>query len=248
MTANSIYGSLGDANSRIYSPMCSAAVTTGGRWCLAVAETIMGVYGFQVVYGDTDSCYVKPTLRSKCPIEDVVEILRRLFLHTPFGGMSMEIEDRFTKIAFMGKKTYFGKNENGQVVSKGMSKSRKDRLGICRILASNVVDVILSQATPQMMRELIADMISCVVDMAITKALRLSDVSKYVKKGGSNYFEYKSADDSRETLECETFTGREIVNYSTKEVCSLLAKEMKYLLNVSSLGSLGYILKQSSVI
>lgn len=50
ITANSIYGSLGDRNSRIYSPMCSASITTGGRSCLATAETILRVYGFRVVY------------------------------------------------------------------------------------------------------------------------------------------------------------------------------------------------------
>jgi DNA polymerase elongation subunit (family B) len=248
MTVNSIYGSLGDSNSRIYSPLCSAAITTGGRWCLAVAESILKVYGFVVVYGDTDSCYVKSTKESTCSVEEVLSIMKEIFYHTPFPGMSMEIEDRFTKIAFLGKKTYFGRTIENKIVSKGMSKSRKDRIGVSRSLTSHVVDVILSPSVPITMIVTIADMVSLVTDLAITRGLKLSDVSKYVKKGGSNYFEYKSMDGTRQTLECETYTGNEIVDYSPGEVVSLIAKEMKSLLSVSNLGSLSYVMRYSSVI
>jgi DNA polymerase elongation subunit (family B) len=248
VTANSIYGSLGDSNSRIYSPLCSAAITTGGRWCLAVAESILKAYGFVVVYGDTDSCYVKSTKKSTCSVEEVMAIMKEIFYHTPFPGMSMEIEDRFSKIAFLGKKTYFGRTLQNKIVSKGMSKSRKDRIGVCRSLTSHVVDVILSSSSPTNMRVAIADMISLVTDLAITRELKLSDVSKYVKKGGSNYFEYKSIDGTRQALECESYTGNEIVDYSPGEVISLIAREMKSLLSVSNLGSLAYVMRHSSVI
>jgi DNA polymerase elongation subunit (family B) len=248
ITANSIYGSLGDPNSRIYSPMCSAAITTGGRWSLALAESILRVYGFVVVYGDTDSCYIKSTEKSKHSVEEVMEVMRQIFLSTPFPGMSMEIEERFSKIAFLGKKTYFGKTTSGKMISKGMSKSRKDRIGVCRSLTSHVTDVILSPIHPDIMIVTIADMISSVIDLAIMGELRLSDVSKYVKRGGSNYFEYKCIDNRREALECETYTGNEIVNYSPKEIASLVAREMKALLRVSNLGSLGYVLRYSSII
>lgn len=248
IVANSIYGSLGDANSRIYSPMCSAAITTGGRWCLALAETIFKIYGFKVVYGDTDSCYVVSTDYAKCSLEEVVRIMSQIFLYTPFPGMSMEIENRFSKIAFLGKKTYFGKSINGNVVSKGMSKSRKDRIGVCRTLASNVVDIILSPICIADSRVIIGNMVSCIINLVVLKQLKLSDVSKYVKKGGSNYFEYMSVLNKREALECETFTGNETVEYSSGEVCSLICREMRVLLNIASIGSLKTVIQQSSVL
>jgi DNA polymerase elongation subunit (family B) len=248
VTANSIYGSLGDSNSKIYSPLCSASITTGGRWCLAVAQTILKAYGYEVVYGDTDSCYVKRTERSKYNIEDVLKVMKEIFVYTPFPGMSMELEESFARIVFLGKKTYFGKTTKGKIVSKGMSKSRKDRIGVCRTLASNVVETILLPIGQREMLTIVADMVSVVLDLVVTRGLLLSDVSKYVKKGGSNYFEYKSADGTRETLECETYTGNEIVEYSAKEIASLVAREMKSLLAVSGLGSLGYVLRYSSII
>ena len=248
VTANSIYGSLGDSNSRIYSPLCSAAITTGGRWCLALAESILKVYGFVVVYGDTDSCYVKGTEKSKCTVEEAVSVMRQVFLHTPFPGMSMEIEERFTKIAFLGKKTYFGRTISGKTISKGMSKSRKDRIGVCRSLTSHVVNTILSPLDRNTMLVTIADMVSLVLDLAVSRSLQLSDVSKYVKKGGSNYFEYKSSNGTREALECETYSGNEAVEYSPGEIALLVAREMKALLSVSNLGSLGHVLRYSDTI
>lgn len=78
--------------------------------------------------------------------------------------------------------------------------------------------------------------------------LVLSDVSKYVKRGGSNYFEYKSSAGPRELLECDTYTGNERVDYSVKEICILISREMKMLLNVPSMGSLGFVIKQSSIL
>ncbi len=248
VAANSIYGSLGDKNSRIYSPMCSAAVTTGGRWCLALAESIIQQYGYIVVYGDTDSCYVKKTRRAKCSIEEVMAIMKSIFLFTPFPGMSMEVEDKFTKIAFLGKKTYFGKSISGKTVSKGMSKSRKDRLGVCRVLSSHVVDVILSDIHRMEALSMIADMISYVVDSAVTSNLKLSDVSKHIKKGGTNYFEFKGNDGNRHSLECDSHTGNEIVDYSPGAICEMVVRELKMILEISNIGDIRSIMRQASVI
>lgn len=245
---NSMYGSLGDRNSNIYSPMCSAAITTGGRWCLALAESIIHVFGYTVVYGDTDSCYVKKTHKSICPIETVVKIMRNIFMFTPFPGMSMEIEGRFSRIVFLGKKTYFGMTDTGSVISKGMSKSRKDRLGICRSLSSNVVHVILSEESKYNMKVKVADMISYAIDRCVFHTLPLSYVSKYVKRGGSNYFEYVSSDGQRQTLECESYTGDEVVDYSVDHVSKMISRELSLILAVSGTGSIGDIMRYASII
>jgi DNA polymerase elongation subunit (family B) len=82
--------------------------------------------GYQVVYGDTDSCFVGSTGHVRTDVHTATKILSCIFSHTPFPGMSMEVENRYSKIAFLGKKTYFGKVKDGPIISKGMSKSRKD--------------------------------------------------------------------------------------------------------------------------
>lgn len=247
--ANSIYGSLGDRNSKIYNPFGAKCITGGGRWCLSFAETFLKVYGYEVVYGDTDSCFVAATKRSKGSIEAILEIMAQIFEYTPFPGMKMEIDNRYSKISFLGKKTYFGRKTDGSIVSKGMSKSRKDRVGVCRSLASNAVPILMSPLNDlSLTQEIIGNMICAMFDMAVSSRLTLADVSKIVKKGGTSYYEFVSQSGTRETIECESVTGSETVNYSPSKIIELITREMKSLLTITGTGSVSYVMRQSSII
>lgn len=249
MTSNSIYGSLGDKNSKIYSPFAAKCITAGGRWCLSFAETFLRIYGYKVVYGDTDSCFVASTSRSSGSIEAILKIMSKIFDYTPFPGMKMEIDNRYSKISFLGKKTYFGRKTDGSIVSKGMSKSRKDRVGVCRILASNAVPILMSPLNNiRLTQEIVGNMICTIFDMNVSSRLTLADVSKIVKKGGTNYYEFVSRQGKRETIECESATGSETVNYSSVEIAKLVTREMKTLLTITGTGSVSYVMKQSSII
>lgn len=248
IAANSIYGSLGNRHSRIYSPNCSAFVTTGRRWCLATAEVILKSFGFKVVYGDTDSCFVASTDHTKTDIHIATKILSRIFNFTPFPGMSMEVENRYSKIAFLGKKTYFGKVQDSPIVSKGMSKSRKDRIGISQILSDIIVPTILTDILLRQRQEAIADMRSVVVDAMVSGRLSLQQISKIVKRGGSNYYEYRLQSGTREFLECESSTGMELVPYSTQYISKSLKTEIASILAITGMGSLGSIIRYASVI
>lgn len=245
--ANSIYGTLGDRYSRIYNPFCSAAVTSGGRWCLSVAETMLQMMGYTVIYGDTDSCLVKKR-HPRTDIHTAVSILSMIFSHTPFPGMSMEVERTYSAFALLGKKTYFGKEEGGSFISKGMSKSRKDRLGICRLLSSVVIPTIIHKEEIQHKRQKIADMITAVIDESVLDRLRLEDVSKIKKKGGTNSFEYRNKDDKFGDVDCEIAIGNEKVDYSSAYVCKSIVREMNAILRVTGIGTVSSILRYSMTI
>lgn len=245
--ANSIYGTLGDRYSRIYNPFCSAAVTSGGRWCLSLAETILRMMGYTVIYGDTDSCLVKKR-SPKTDIHTAVDVLSIIFSYTPFPGMSMEVERTYSAFALLGKKTYFGKEEGGSFISKGMSQSRKDRLGICRLLSSFVIPSIMHKEKIQYKRQKIADMITTVLNESIWNNLRLEDVSKIKKKGGTNSFEYRNKFNKFEDVDCETAIGNEMVEYSSAYVCKSIVREMNTILRVTGIGTVDSILRYSMVI
>lgn len=246
-TSNSIYGMLGDRNSKIYSPFAAKCVTAGGRWCLSFAETFLKIYNYKVVYGDTDSCLVASTSKSRGSIESILKIMSMIFDYTPFPGMKMEIDNRYTKISFLGKKTYFGRKVDGSIVSKGMSKSRKDRVGVCRALASTAVPILMSPSLKMRdIQEIVGNAICAILDMNTSSRLTLADVSKIVKKGGTNYFEFMSSAGKRETIECESVVGNESVNYSAGHISKLIVREMKSLLTITGTGSVSYVIKQSS--
>jgi DNA polymerase elongation subunit (family B) len=252
-SSNSLYGATGDKNSRIYAPACSSSITSGGRWCLALAESVLTKFGYLILYGDTDSTHIgrRPNQTPRADPWVSTEILSRIFDYTPFAGMSMEVECLYDKIAYFGKKTYFGKisessNGPGKVISKGMSKSRKDRIGVCRSLSSHVIDVILSDSQINIKQSIIGDMISCVVDEAVCNRLVLRDISKIVKRSGQNYYEYMTKDRRRDYKECELYTGDEVVEYSAGHVSSMITRELTWILKVTGIGSIQTLISMSS--
>jgi DNA polymerase elongation subunit (family B) len=254
-SSNSLYGATGDKNSRIYAPACSSSITSGGRWCLALAESVLTKFGYVILYGDTDSTHIGQKGNEKPRADPWVctKILSMIFDHTPFAGMSMEVECLYDKIAYFGKKTYFGKINGldgtpSETVSKGMSKSRKDRIGVCRILSSHVIEVILSNTILETKQSIIGDLISSVVDAANSNSLVLQDVSKIVKRSGQNYYEYMTPANRRAYMECELYTGNEIVEYSVPHVSQMVARELKWILTVTGIGSIETLLSMSTYI
>ena len=56
---NAMYGVMGSAGCRFYRPELPAAVTGIGRWVLESTSARLKGWGYQVLYGDTDSVFVK---------------------------------------------------------------------------------------------------------------------------------------------------------------------------------------------
>ena len=66
LVANSIYGCLGFSVSRFYSRPLAALITKKGRDSLIAAKDIVAKRGgVRVIYGDTDSLMIEPTLNSE---------------------------------------------------------------------------------------------------------------------------------------------------------------------------------------
>lgn len=246
--SNSIYGLTGFSDSKIYSPNCSATVTASGRWCLTVASTIAEACGHRVVYGDTDSNFIQ-NVRGKSSAQQVVDIIERVLSFTPFGGMKMEVQDHFDRICFLGKKTYLGIRKDGRVMSKGMSKSRKDRLGICRSIGSELtplmLDISLSNAVK---RRVIADVVGTIVDMCRNGDLVLADVSKIVKRGGVNYYWYYGANGESTMMECDSASSTDKVEYSASKVCVSIRRELENVLASLGIGDINSIMSSQDMI
>ena len=56
---NSFYGVMGSGGSRFYHPDLPTAITGAGRWILKEAAAYLEDHGYTVIYGDTDSVFVK---------------------------------------------------------------------------------------------------------------------------------------------------------------------------------------------
>lgn len=99
VAVNSIYGSLSYEFSPLYSPSCSAATTAFGRWCLSLSIGVFELCGLEVLYGDTDLCFLTSTdvtrpkfrgnLRDHCTV--ALKILKRVLYFTPFQNMDIAL-------------------------------------------------------------------------------------------------------------------------------------------------------------
>lgn len=79
---NSFYGVMGSYGCRFYHPDLPSAITGTGQWLLLRSKEYLELKGYKVVYGDTDSLFVKlPDSIKNFSDEDGEKIVRELNLY-----------------------------------------------------------------------------------------------------------------------------------------------------------------------
>ena len=56
---NSFYGVMGSSGCRFYHPDLPSAITGTGKWLLLQSKEYLDIQGYEVIYGDTDSLFIK---------------------------------------------------------------------------------------------------------------------------------------------------------------------------------------------
>jgi DNA polymerase elongation subunit (family B) len=253
IVSNSIYGSIGYENSPMYSPLCSSSVTAIGRWCLALACTTFTENGLDVVYGDTDSCFVRATETTRDTFRgDVMEHakaslkkLHSILGSTPLKGMSMAIEDHHRSVLLIDKKMYCTLSMDGKIRFKGMSVVRRDSLGICKRTCTVVCKYILESTDIERCKRQISDYICKVIYDSVNNMLSYSDVSKVAKRDQKRCYVYKDKN-NKEQYEPVDTSKNVVENYSVVYVLSSLNSSISKILGPCGLGTLYEIVERYS--
>lgn len=163
ITANSIYGQIGSSVSAISFPQIAAAVTSTGRERLIFAKNMVEQnYDAKVIYGDTDSIFVKfgiykeGTMEydlSKEALGKAIELGKEVsnFVNSklPYPH-NLEYEKVFYPWCILNKKKYVGNlyehdpNKFKQK-SMGIVLKRRDNANIVKIVVGGIVDIILNE-------------------------------------------------------------------------------------------------------
>lgn len=155
---NSFYGYTGWNMARWYCRECAEATTAWGRHFIKTSARIAEEMGFKVLYGDTDSIFVKKdNLGFKELESEVKKLIKRLSTELP---VQIEIEDFYRTTFFVEKKRYAGLTTDGRIVVKGLEVRRGDWCELAKKVQREVIETILKEKNTEKAAEYIRDVIS----------------------------------------------------------------------------------------
>lgn len=247
--SNSVYGSTGYFNSTLYSPTCAAAITAIGRHCINLAKRFFMKEGLTAVYGDTDSCMVKSD-GSRAETEEMVQrALDKLHEHmgkTSLHLMKMEIEAHYAKGIMTDKKRYCMLLTDGSMKKVGISLSRRDVSGLCRLAANTTIQALFMDNIDQTIAT-ISQLVSAISTLAVQGNLTLSDVSRYVKKDGTSCYSYPKPGGGVEHVPQDAAVLGSFVQCDIGKVMHDVATEIQRFTIPCRLGSVADIMRRSSI-
>jgi len=159
--ANATYGYMGWSGARWYFRQGAEAVTALGRATIRKAIEIAKSLGLEVIYGDTDSLFVKYDK------EKVEEFIRRVEEELE---LEIKIDKIYKRVFFTeAKKRYVGLLEDGRVDIVGFEAVRGDWTEVAKEVQEEVAKIVLSKGNVDeainYVRKVIADLRAGKIDI-----------------------------------------------------------------------------------
>ena len=154
---NSFYGYTGWDAARWYCRQCAEATTAWGRYFIKKSMTIAKNLGFEVLYGDTDSIFIKKKNVNLNKLKSEVEkLIEKLSKELP---IQIEVDEYFKTIFFVEKKRYAGLTEDGRLIVKGLEIRRGDWCELAKKVQKEVIEIILKKKDPEKAAKFVKDVI-----------------------------------------------------------------------------------------
>jgi len=178
---NAVYGYMGWAQARWYSHECAEATTAWGRFLIRDVMTRAKERGIDVIYGDTDSLFVK----AETPV--IEAFAKEVNASMP---LELDLQERYEVIFFTGKKKrYAGLTDEDRIVVKGLEVRRGDWCTLAKNLQQEVLETVLRRRDPEAaakrVREVVKDLQEGripVEDLTIHKGLTMAPGQYKVKQ------------------------------------------------------------------
>lgn len=178
--ANSFYGYLGFAPARWYCFECQESITAWGRHHIQKVISQAEDAGFEVLYGDTDSCFFLLGKKSK---QDAQEFVDRINEDLP-GMMELEYENFYvsglfvsTKSGAGAKKRYAMLSDNGKFKITGFETVRRNVSPIAKQVQRRVLEILLREKDVEKAKKYVQG----VIDRLKAHEVEVEDVTIYTK-------------------------------------------------------------------
>ncbi|RKO89993.1 hypothetical protein BDK51DRAFT_41767 [Blyttiomyces helicus] len=214
IASNSLYGAAGTSTSGMSSVHTAATVTAIGRWLIMLASCIAKVVGCYVLYGDTESVFLKAASQSRSatfrdqPLapsnvsSTFVAIFHDILKHTPFTCIKFSHEKTYELLTLVKPKMYYGVHtvidkQSRKVVrvsdAKGLAMKRRDCIAIARVSSKRACEIICREGVERCLTSL-AQLIFNVSTYIDTHQFTLAEASLERKRDGIVYYVF--VDDS----------------------------------------------------
>ncbi|MEM5812280.1 MAG: DNA-directed DNA polymerase [Candidatus Aenigmatarchaeota archaeon] len=170
--ANAFYGHMGYARARIYDLDIANTITYSGRYIIQKTKRIIeSEFRYDVVYGDTDSVFVKVKEEDMEEIRKIGENIAKYVTKNLPGVMELQFEKVFKRFLPLTKKRYmawcFEPVADGweeKIEMKGIETVRRDWCGLVSETTKNVIEIILkkddTKAAVKYFRSVINDLLN----------------------------------------------------------------------------------------
>jgi DNA polymerase I len=149
--ANASYGYMGWLSARWYCRGCAEAVTAWGRSLIRSAIAKARELGLEVVYGDTDSLFVK---YDPGKLERLTEYVEGEL------GFDIKLEKVYSKVFFTeAKKRYVGLTVDGKIDVVGFEAVRGDWSDLAKETQATVAEIVLKTGSTSKAVEYVRDVI-----------------------------------------------------------------------------------------
>ncbi|MBI4362366.1 MAG: ribonuclease H-like domain-containing protein [Euryarchaeota archaeon] len=140
---NAFYGYTGWRAARWYRRECAEATTAWGRHFIRLSIQRAQAMGFQVIYGDTDSLFLKAPWPRTRLLATATQLTEQIARELP---LDLEIDALYKVIFFTEKKKrYAGLTEEGELVIRGLEVRRGDWCELARELQMDVIRILLEE-------------------------------------------------------------------------------------------------------
>jgi len=149
LLANAFYGYLGFFGARWYCFECASSVTSLGRYYITKVIDEAKANGFEVIYSDTDSIFLKLDKKTK---QDAMKFCEKVNTELP-GLMELEYDGFYPRGIFVSakatelgaKKKYALVDEKGNLKITGFETIRRNWSPISKEVQENVLKIILKE-------------------------------------------------------------------------------------------------------
>lgn len=242
---NSFYGAFGFASSPLHSPRCAATVTVAGRTALALGYTVFKNLGLNVVYGDTDSCFLAAGKNTNKyfkgnvsrHVSTALSIFHNILNYTPFPSMRMEEEAAYKSVLLIDKKHYAYADSKSKIQTKGLSSTRKDRLGICRDMTTLVAEQILLLDDIEEARKIVVQALNLCYCSASARTLDMYSISKEVRYEGNSCYRFTDRSGDDINIPVTRADKTTYIDYDIKKVLKALETDINRLCLPAGLGT-----------